>query len=234
MKQLILKTSIYFILFIIISCNKSTNYLINGRVINIATGVGLQNVGIKLFNEEDSKQIFKRKSIELYTQTDKNGCFQFQFTNRSKNNYLNELYYFIEFEQPFGLKAINLYKAENKNFYLPDYYNKDLSTLKLIDIENKDSVLFNYVNTVSVVIKGTNLKPFLTDGYINIQLVNEFDTIYSKTTNITFSNNGNINVSKEVIPGKQVISYQVLNNGIHTSKDTIIQVDSDTTFEFSF
>lgn len=234
MKQIFIKTVLYFILFTSISCNKSTKYLINGRVINLATGVGLQNASIKLFNEEDSRQIFKRKSIEELTLTDINGNFHFEFTNKGKRNHFNELYYFIEFEQQYSLRAIDLYKVDTKYYYLPDYYNKDLSTLKIIDIEDKDSVFFYFVNTVSLTIKGTNSSPFLNDGFIKVQLVNEFDTIYSSSSNISFSYNGNINVSKDVIPGKQVISYQVLNNGIYTSKDTILQVDSDKIFEFSF
>jgi len=221
-------------MFNLISCVKSNEYVIYGRVVNVATGKGLANASVKLFSEEDSRLFFNRKPAKLSTLTDNDGYYRFSLTAKNNESKFGELYYFVEFEQEFNQQITDKIKIGSKEIYLPNFFQKDLSAVKRISLGSSDSVNFYFATKARLNIQGKRTQSVLSDGYINLQLTNIFDTIYNFSSLINASNYGNLDIMKEVITGKQKISYQILNNGNYIAKDTLIFIESDYWFEFTF
>jgi hypothetical protein len=170
----------------------------------------------------------------LNTFTDNDGYYKFTLKSKYKGNKFNELYYFVEFEQTFNQRILDKIEVGSRSIYLPDFFQKDFSSVKRISLGSTDSTNFYFATKARLNIKGTRIQSVTSSGYINLQVSNSLDTIYTYSSIISSSNAGNFDVMKEVLTGEQRITYQILNNGNFISKDTLIYIESDYWFNFTF
>ena len=235
MLKQILKSCLYISLLLpLATCKKYRQTLVIGRFVNIPINKGIPNETFVLKTYTQGGFLLPDKAnIEMTTQTDENGYFQFSFEAYTPHN---------ERKQPgYGVEWINL----NKKKLMVQFSDHSLDR-KFVDLSkefNDDLLAFqnigslgkrNYIN-INVVFGG-NLKVFLKNEIapispndtIHINFINQFGEFnfggFIGEGSILL-NDGKSNYYPGLVPGETTIRATITKNGITEIRDTTFFVE---------